>query len=258
MAPNESTRLSRPNGQGQASQAQEPALPDQVQETQFTEPVEQGQDGQHVAVQVQRQGYGTISGNSPSSVSAVSPVRGASSGRVLSPDLLRGLLMILQSIDHASIFLAAWQHGVGKRPEADGGIVTEWNAGRAWFARMATHLCAPGFMFLLGMGVVYFGRSVSLVMRFVGVVWSGAAHCFRFALTLGFPNEQRIAHCPRLVERQTLTPLHHPRLRHRPSQLCNQLAQCNHYAHLLFQRGPHRSRLQFRAHGRVVDRDAAD
>ena len=81
------------------------------------------------------------------------------SPRVLAPDLLRGLLMVLQAIDHCSVSQGAWRHGVALESEADGTVVNTWNDPVAWTARMLTHLCAPGFMFLLGMGVVYFGRS---------------------------------------------------------------------------------------------------
>ena len=81
------------------------------------------------------------------------------STRSLAPDLLRGLLMVLQAIDHCSVSQGAWRHGVALESEADGTIVNTWNDPIAWTARTLTHLCAPGFMFLLGMGVVYFGRS---------------------------------------------------------------------------------------------------
>lgn len=79
--------------------------------------------------------------------------------RVLAPDLLRGLLMVLQAIDHCSVSQGAWRHGVALQSEGDGTIVNTWNEPVAWTARMLTHLCAPGFMFLLGMGVVYLGNS---------------------------------------------------------------------------------------------------
>ncbi|KAL8848570.1 MAG: hypothetical protein Q9221_006403 [Calogaya cf. arnoldii] len=85
----------------------------------------------------------------------------ATSPRALSPDLLRGLLMVLQAIDHCSVSQGAWRHGVALESEQDGTIVNKWNQHVPWTARMLTHLCAPGFMFLLGMGVVYFGRSRS-------------------------------------------------------------------------------------------------
>lgn len=83
------------------------------------------------------------------------------SPRVLAPDLLRGLLMVFQSIDHSALGLGAWRHGTAQLSENDGQVVDTWNDRSAWAARTLTHLCAPGFMFLLGMGVVYFGKSRS-------------------------------------------------------------------------------------------------
>lgn len=81
--------------------------------------------------------------------------------RMLGPDLLRGLLMLLQSIDHCGVGITAWQHGTARLSEMDGQNVTEWNYTLPYILRNCTHLCAPGFMFLLGMGVVYFGNSRS-------------------------------------------------------------------------------------------------
>ena len=114
-------------------------------------------------------GYDTISdttnntanGRSLGNGLAKDPSKASASPRALSPDLLRGLLMVLQAIDHCSVSQGAWRHGVALESEADGTIVNTWNAPVPWTARMLTHLCAPGFMFLLGMGVVYFGRSRS-------------------------------------------------------------------------------------------------
>ena len=107
--------------------------------------------------------YGTTSRAAQGSVLDMSANRtvpnATLSARSLAPDLLRGLLMVLQAIDHCSVSQAAWRHGVALESEADGTIVNTWNDPVAWTARMFTHLCAPGFMFLLGMGVVYFGRS---------------------------------------------------------------------------------------------------
>lgn len=79
--------------------------------------------------------------------------------RALAPDLLRAVVIVLQALDHAALITGAWRHGIAILSEEDGQIVTEWNSRTAWVARMLTHLCAPGFMFLLGMGIVYFGRS---------------------------------------------------------------------------------------------------
>ncbi|KAG6138276.1 hypothetical protein E4U38_000555 [Claviceps purpurea] len=79
--------------------------------------------------------------------------------RVLAPDLTRGLLMIIMALDHGSLALHTWRHGTGRDSEADGRVVTRWNFTTAYVVRTLTHLCAPGFTFLLGMGVVYLGRS---------------------------------------------------------------------------------------------------
>ena len=113
--------------------------------------------------------YGSINGNEPASVQPdveattidVPKASPTSSSRALAPDLLRGFLMVLQAIDHCSVSQGAWRHGVALESEADGTIVNTWNDPIPWTARMFTHLCAPGFFFLLGMGVVYFGRSRS-------------------------------------------------------------------------------------------------
>ena len=79
--------------------------------------------------------------------------------RVLAPDLLRGLLTLLMAMDHCSIFLHTWRHGTNQDGESDGQIVTRWNRPEAYVVRTLTHLCGSGFTFLLGMGVVYLGRS---------------------------------------------------------------------------------------------------
>lgn len=79
--------------------------------------------------------------------------------RVLGPDLLRGLLMMLMAMDHLSIALKAWEHGTGRKSEEDGAVVENWNTNIAYIIRSLTHLCAPGFTLLLGMSVVYLGNS---------------------------------------------------------------------------------------------------
>lgn len=83
-----------------------------------------------------------------------------SPARSIPPDLLRGLLMILMALDHNVMTLRSWPHATAIDGETDDGHpVEKWNSGLAYVIRTLTHLCAPGFMFLLGMGVVYFGRS---------------------------------------------------------------------------------------------------
>ncbi|KAL8942732.1 MAG: hypothetical protein Q9216_001480 [Gyalolechia sp. 2 TL-2023] len=109
--------------------------------------------------------YGTTDGTansiSPKNDTTGDAPKATTSPRALSPDLLRGLLMVLQAVDHCSVSQGAWRHGIALESEQDGTIVNKWNGPVPWTARMLTHLCAPGFMFLLGMGIVYFGRSRS-------------------------------------------------------------------------------------------------
>ncbi|KAL8801207.1 MAG: hypothetical protein Q9200_007012, partial [Gallowayella weberi] len=128
-----------------------------------TNPVSNGHVGSNDLGNVAPPSYGTANG-APSDgtvTTKATPQQATASPRALSPDLLRGLLMVLQAVDHCSVSQGAWRHGVALESEQDGTIVKKWNDPVPWTARMLTHLCAPGFMFLLGMGVVYFGRSRS-------------------------------------------------------------------------------------------------
>ncbi|KAL0940517.1 uncharacterized protein CTRU02_203280 [Colletotrichum truncatum] len=80
--------------------------------------------------------------------------------RALAPDLLRGLLMVFMAWDHNTVALNSWPHATsGNEAEADSVVVKNWAWWFAYVLRTLAHLCAPGFTFLLGMGVVYFGRS---------------------------------------------------------------------------------------------------
>ncbi|KAL8671586.1 MAG: hypothetical protein Q9168_003910 [Polycauliona sp. 1 TL-2023] len=135
--------------------------------------------------------YGTTTDTIPNGTSSNGePIKQSpkptASPRALSPDLLRGLLMVLQAIDHCSVSQGAWRHGVALESEADGTIVNKWNDPVPWTARMLTHLCAPGFMFLLGMGVVYFGRSRS---KLGWTSWQMVKHFAIRAFVLAAVNE---------------------------------------------------------------------
>lgn len=82
--------------------------------------------------------------------------------RALAPDLLRGLLMVLMALDHCSILSVRSHFTVvgGGGGEQDTGVpVHKWTSVGGYVIRSLAHLCAPGFMFLLGTGIVYFGRS---------------------------------------------------------------------------------------------------
>jgi hypothetical protein len=67
--------------------------------------------------------------------------------------------MAFMALDHNAMTLASWPHGTNGDLEGDGVPVTHWNRPAAYTIRTLTHLCAPGFTLLLGLGVVYFGRS---------------------------------------------------------------------------------------------------
>lgn len=156
-----------------------------VQETQFTETQEssdahnlQSNDAQSAA---EASTYGSVNHRPVPSQSVYKKPT-----RVLGPDLLRSLICVFQALDHASVMSGAWRHGVAIESEADGQVVSSWNFPVAWVARMLTHLCAPGFMFLLGMGVVYFGRS----RRKLGWGhWRLFKHFFIRGLVLALVNE---------------------------------------------------------------------
>ncbi|KAH6669731.1 hypothetical protein F5X68DRAFT_176009 [Plectosphaerella plurivora] len=96
--------------------------------------------------------------------------------RILAPDLLRGLLMALMALDHNAMSLGSWPHGTNGDTEGDSMPVTHWNRPVAYIIRTLTHLCAPGFTLLLGLGVVYFGRSRA------ALGWSSARMARHFAV----------------------------------------------------------------------------
>lgn len=79
--------------------------------------------------------------------------------RAIAPDLLRGLLMVIMALDHVSGQINIWGHGTNLVGEQDGVVVEKWNYPIAYIVRSLTHLCASGFTFLLGMGIVYLGKS---------------------------------------------------------------------------------------------------
>ena len=76
---------------------------------------------------------------------------GPSSGRLLSIDVMRGFIIALMALDHASFFIAKrhaseyWGVGLPVFPD-----------GFSFVTRLVTHLCAPGFFFLMGVGMTLF------------------------------------------------------------------------------------------------------
>ena len=77
--------------------------------------------------------------------------RGGPYGRLTGLDAHRGLIMMVMAIDHASYFVARvhsleiWGAALPSYPDV------------AWFwTRWVTHLCAPGFFFLMGVSMALF------------------------------------------------------------------------------------------------------
>lgn len=89
-------------------------------------------------------------------------------------DALRGLIMILMAIDHASAFIAH-QHAA----EYWSGAWTRYSDWAPFVTRLVTHLCAPGFFFLMGAGLAWFAAARSKAG------WSDAA-IMRRSLWRGF------------------------------------------------------------------------
>ncbi len=69
-------------------------------------------------------------------------------------DALRGLIMILMAIDHSSAFVSR-EHG----SEWWAGAMSSYSDGFVFLTRWITHLCAPGFFFLMGAGICWFAES---------------------------------------------------------------------------------------------------
>lgn len=76
------------------------------------------------------------------------------SRRYRSVDALRGLIMMLMAIDHASATIAR-QHA----SEFWAGAMSAYDSAFPFLTRLVTHLCAPGFFFLMGAGIYWFAAS---------------------------------------------------------------------------------------------------
>ena len=75
--------------------------------------------------------------------------------RLLPLDALRGLIMILMAIDHANFFVGR-MHPTG---EFWGVPIPQYSNIAEFLTRFVTHICAPGFFFLMGAGMVLFANS---------------------------------------------------------------------------------------------------
>jgi uncharacterized membrane protein len=81
--------------------------------------------------------------------------RVANGQRLLSIDALRGLIMVLMAVDHANYFVAR-MHPNG---EFWGIPLPKYESVWAFLTRFITQPCAPGFFFLMGVGMVLFAES---------------------------------------------------------------------------------------------------
>lgn len=78
----------------------------------------------------------------------------ARAGRLDSLDALRGLIVVLMAIDHASYFVARVHPG-----EFWGMPMPRYSNAAAFLTRFVTHLAAPGFFFLMGASLVFLAAS---------------------------------------------------------------------------------------------------
>lgn len=75
--------------------------------------------------------------------------------RNLALDALRGLIVVLMAVDHANYFVAQ-QHSSG---EHWGGPFPAYQDALGFLTRLITHPVAPGFVFLMGVGMALFAES---------------------------------------------------------------------------------------------------
>jgi uncharacterized membrane protein len=75
--------------------------------------------------------------------------------RLLPLDALRGMIIVLMALDHANLFIAQ-QHSTG---EYWGGQFPVYDDALTFLTRLVTHICAPGFFLLMGIGMVLFADS---------------------------------------------------------------------------------------------------
>src|SRR5436190_4841829 len=75
--------------------------------------------------------------------------------RLLPLDALRGLIMVLMSLDHANYFVAR-EHGRGEFWFLP---LPTYSDALTFLTRFVTHFSAPGFFFLMGAGMSLFAAS---------------------------------------------------------------------------------------------------
>jgi uncharacterized membrane protein len=77
------------------------------------------------------------------------------SNRLYPLDALRGLVIVFMALDHANFFIAQ-QHSSG---EYWGGPFPEYDSALPFLTRFVTHFAAPGFFFLMGVGMLLFANA---------------------------------------------------------------------------------------------------
>jgi len=80
--------------------------------------------------------------------------RSRNSGRLFAVDALRGLIIVFMALDHASL-LIAHMHSSG---EYWGSELPIYQDSLAFLTRFISHLSAPGFFFLMGLGMLLFAK----------------------------------------------------------------------------------------------------
>jgi uncharacterized membrane protein len=81
--------------------------------------------------------------------------RDTKGSRLLALDALRGLVIVFMALDHANFFIAQ-KYSPG---EYWGGEFPTYADALPFLTRFVTHFCAPGFFFLMGVGMLLFAHS---------------------------------------------------------------------------------------------------
>ncbi len=78
--------------------------------------------------------------------------------RLLPVDALRGFIILVMALDHANFFVARQHPSL----EHWGLPMPTYDSGLTFLTRFVTHLAAPGFFFLMGIGMLLFSHSRSV------------------------------------------------------------------------------------------------
>ena len=109
----------------------------------------------------------------PEDPQAALPTRKAPSAahRLMQLDLVRGLIMVIMAWDHSRDFISDRSLPVDKGSETWSGALATYddNAG-LFLQRWLPHYCAPGFFFLMGIGMAFF--HTSRMKQFESGQWS--------------------------------------------------------------------------------------